>query len=370
MDSQLPSTPKYVHTRANELYQELHAFVLQSRPGTPLASENALARKYHVARMTTHKVLQRLEEENLVERRQGVGTFVKGKRIVTMLLPCPEYLEEPYQPLNEDLILQFQGAMKAAMERGMRLETLPVASVNNPDFNLNIIDYEQFSDIGSDSLIVCCPYFCKLYQLFSSRRAKVAIISSQYEHYGYRNYRNEFYTIDADKRGTIRQILDYCHAKGKRRIALAKGNVAEKKYPLNNAYSKWCQEHGMPELFFSFPKENSQSDAFSKGIIADLYEKTQFDALIFQHNGFWNVSGTIQAVLELPPEMLVFGVDFKRYYSPNLAPFPCFTENCFRLGYEAVKILAEAPPQGAVRVFPYEFHALPKDWEECLKASQ
>ncbi len=366
MEKQATVTLKYVHTRANGLYEALHDFIAQLRPGTPLPSENALVRKYQVSRRTVHKVLQRLEEDGLVTRRQGVGVFVNGRRTVTILLPCPDYMTREYQPRNDGFLLGFQGAMTAARELGFSLEALPVAASNNRDFNFSSIDYGRFSEIGPDSMIVCSAYFCTLYQLLRSRRARVAVMGAQYEHYGYRGFRRDFYSVDADMRGALRMILDYCRVKGKRRIALAKCDVAERKYPLNDAYSKWCAEHGMPEIFRSFPEEDYQSDVFSRGVIAAMHRETGFDALIFQHAGFLNVSGTIQEVLELPPEMPVFGVDFQRACSPGLAPFPCCMPDAFKLGYEAVRILAEAPRHGVTRTFPYEFHDLPEDWRESL----
>lgn len=364
MDARSSSGRKYAHTRAGALYEELCRLAAQLRPGTPFPSENALARKYRVSRTTAHKVMQWLESDGAVICRRGVGAFVSGRRTVTMLLPCPDYMTDDYQPRNDVFMLHFQGAMKAARDLGLSLKTLPVAPFNNPDFNLCGIDYEQFSEIGPDSLVVCSEYFCKLYPLLQSRGAKAAVMGYQYEHYGYRHYHNEFYTVDADLRGAVRRILDHCLAAGHRRIALVKCNVAEKKYPLNNAYSKWCAEHDMPELFYSFPDEDGQSDVFSEGLISNLYGEIHFDALIFQHSGFRNVSGTIQEVLGLPPEMPVFGVNFNRSYSPGLAPFPCCTIDAFRLGYEAVRILRDAPQHGTTRTYPYLFHDFPADRQE------
>jgi GntR family transcriptional regulator len=45
-------------------------------PGTPLPSENELAERCHVNRLTARAVLQELERRHLVRRVQGRGTFV------------------------------------------------------------------------------------------------------------------------------------------------------------------------------------------------------------------------------------------------------------------------------------------------------
>lgn len=47
-------------------------------PGDKLPSEYDLAKKYRVSRMTVREALRALEEEGIVARKQGVGTFVKA----------------------------------------------------------------------------------------------------------------------------------------------------------------------------------------------------------------------------------------------------------------------------------------------------
>ncbi|WP_243095497.1 GntR family transcriptional regulator [Thermus thalpophilus] len=63
--------PKYM-----DLAQRLREEVLQKPPGAPLPPERALAEAYGVSRDSVRKALDLLEEEGLVVRRQGSGTFV------------------------------------------------------------------------------------------------------------------------------------------------------------------------------------------------------------------------------------------------------------------------------------------------------
>jgi len=48
-------------------------------PGTGLPSEDELARQFGVSRVTLRAAMASLEQYGLVERRQGVGTFVKDR---------------------------------------------------------------------------------------------------------------------------------------------------------------------------------------------------------------------------------------------------------------------------------------------------
>jgi GntR family transcriptional regulator len=57
------------------------------KPADKLPSEYKLAKKYGVSRMTLREALRALEEEGLVARKQGAGTFVKAssQRIKSIL---------------------------------------------------------------------------------------------------------------------------------------------------------------------------------------------------------------------------------------------------------------------------------------------
>lgn len=59
------------------LREAIHAKVLQR--DTPIPAERDLAGEYAVSRITVRKALLGLEEEGLLSRRRGAGTFVAGR---------------------------------------------------------------------------------------------------------------------------------------------------------------------------------------------------------------------------------------------------------------------------------------------------
>ena len=67
--------------RAQRVYAALRDHILRDAPpeGSKLPSHTELAAEYGVAPLTVRQVLARLEEEGLVSREQGRGTFIRNR---------------------------------------------------------------------------------------------------------------------------------------------------------------------------------------------------------------------------------------------------------------------------------------------------
>ena len=64
------------------------------QPGTRLPSERELVQEFGCARMTVHRALRELEEEGLIERRQGSGSFVAELHPISNLLRVRDIADE------------------------------------------------------------------------------------------------------------------------------------------------------------------------------------------------------------------------------------------------------------------------------------
>ena len=64
------------------------------QPGTRLPSERELVQEFGCARMTVHRALRELEEEGLIERRQGSGSFVAELHPISNLLRVRDIHDE------------------------------------------------------------------------------------------------------------------------------------------------------------------------------------------------------------------------------------------------------------------------------------
>ena len=74
--------------RAQRVYEALHDRILRGElaPGEKLPPHTELAVDFGVAPLTVRQVLARLEEEGLVSREQGRGTFVRAPAVPAVLI--------------------------------------------------------------------------------------------------------------------------------------------------------------------------------------------------------------------------------------------------------------------------------------------
>lgn len=72
------ATPAYLQLKA-QLTRAIEEGLLT--PGQALPSERELARRLKLSRMTVRRSLEELESDNVIERRQGSGTYVLPRRL-------------------------------------------------------------------------------------------------------------------------------------------------------------------------------------------------------------------------------------------------------------------------------------------------
>lgn len=98
---------------AKPLYSQMEDLILEKlktgewAPGTMIASENELSRKFGISRMTVRNVLTKLSQEGLLSRIPGKGTFVAESKIVAKSLSYAgirEQLEQMGYEVSTELL--------------------------------------------------------------------------------------------------------------------------------------------------------------------------------------------------------------------------------------------------------------------------
>ena len=85
------STPAYQQVKSHVLAQ-IHAGVWKE--GDAIPGEEALARSFGVSRMTVNRALRELSDEQIVERRQGSGTYVAQHKYQSTLVEIRNIADE------------------------------------------------------------------------------------------------------------------------------------------------------------------------------------------------------------------------------------------------------------------------------------
>ena len=82
--------------KAIPLYYQLETILRRKilsgdyKPETPLPSEDMLAEEYQVSRITVRQALSSLEQDGLVLRQRGKGTFVSEKAWISACRCSPD----------------------------------------------------------------------------------------------------------------------------------------------------------------------------------------------------------------------------------------------------------------------------------------
>lgn len=250
-----PSTGKTgLRAEALALLKDLRTIISESSPGRMLPSEWILARKYNISRNTVAKTLKILVDEGLIERQVGRGTLVKGKSVITFLLPCPDFLSSH---LDSACIMrdQMQGAMTAARERNLGFEMIAVSPTNDP----NQIDFSQLGHINAGSMVILGNWFRKTFPLLFERQAQVAMITKGVFPYGYAQYAKTWHRLNIDCNQGVTAALDLLVRQGCRKIILIGQYIAEARHPVASAYQKYMAKKGMPAKILELHYEDDES---------------------------------------------------------------------------------------------------------------
>jgi DNA-binding transcriptional regulator YhcF (GntR family) len=130
--------------KAMRIYEVLRGEIVggQMPIGAKLPSHVELASKYGVAPLTVRQVLARLEDEHLVSRQQGRGTFVTGREAPAVLLAVGG------QEMCEKLHTCLSNAGHSAILVSRRTQALAVLNERNSSIRLIFSELNTLSKAG------------------------------------------------------------------------------------------------------------------------------------------------------------------------------------------------------------------------------
>lgn len=108
--------------RHEEISDHLRSCIMSGNlaTGAQLPSENDLCEQFEVSRVTVRRALQTLDQENLIDRRQGVGSFVRAPQMTQGLVRLTDFSQDMaragLEAVSRTLFMGIENAPISVME--------------------------------------------------------------------------------------------------------------------------------------------------------------------------------------------------------------------------------------------------------------
>jgi|GEM_PF-3885398 DNA-binding LacI/PurR family transcriptional regulator len=162
----------------NKQIKDIHDYIInliaeeKLRPGERVPSGEELAATFKTGRMNGHRAVKELENEGIVKRSRGLGTFVSQAvspaAIQQFLNPSEKYIHLLYSFRN-DLIIHWNDRTVSILESELRRKGFIVIHKEYPDIDTeSMIEFiKSLNNAGSCGLILFPEYAGKLDEMLS-----------------------------------------------------------------------------------------------------------------------------------------------------------------------------------------------------------
>lgn len=334
----LKKQPLYV-----QIYQYLKEKIIRGEwePHMQLPTELELAEQFEVSRITSKRALMELENENLIYRRQGSGSFVKemgqnqqlenrnqGEKIISMILPFDG---------SAGLMGYVHGAIEYTTAKGYTLQIH--TTKESPDVERSLLI--EIPQKGVQGIIIYPKEDNKnldiLYDLYLEEYPIIAI-DKYFDSVPLCSIYSD--NFEGGYLGT-----EYLIQKGHEKIAFVSSITIENTSSLRNRYFGYCkalkdyQIHLDKEMAIFKPEQNNGKMDYEK-IIKTLL--TQGATAIQAENDYVAVD-LLKACLELgvavPEQVSIIGFDNLEFTAYVEVPLTTIEQNFFGFGQKAAQRL-------------------------------
>ena len=310
--------------------------------GSRLPVEQELAQHLNVARDTLRDALRILEEERLIERIPGKGTFVRTREkesgnVITFLLPCADILADRIGYRTSLITREMLcGAMIEGNKQKLRIETIAVSPTNRNDD----IDWHALSHLDeSGKVIVFTLWYKPLFQFLADRGVRVALITLGNENRcrGCQDFTDRWIHLHEDVPAVMREADFFLRTEYEcmRTCIIANNYLGEDA----ETFSLFLNAPSPGLVFFT----RDADDRKYKSGLNDLYKHYQFDGLFLQVPYFhsFDYGKTLNDNLGLPAKVRLLTYCETPYSTRLPIRVPALNFNFRELGAAAVRLLKD-----------------------------
>ena len=319
------------------IMQELRQRIESSLPGTRLPSENALALKFNMARMTVTRAFNQLEQEGLIERRKGCGSFVKGMRTVTFFLPYPEFIVEQ-GCMAETFRTRLHGAIRASQDLRLKLNIFPVLKEKDSFYSSQV-----FRDFSPANLVITSSLIPESFQYLFEHKIRTVMFYDKMLSHGEKQYTYDWIIMEKDNAQAISSAMEKLRERNCRKTAAVTfgGNTT--------VFSDLPQDITVLQ-----PCSNCNTREKQQIFLRDACKQHGFDGLLL-HTDNVICAESVNRYYDLPDDISVIGMDIPQEKRLLEQPFCACESGEGIMGYDAVKYLAESPRMGIRKKYEYFF---------------
>lgn len=311
------------------------------RPGARLPSEAELTRRFKVSRMTVVKAIQQLQQEGLLVRRVGSGTYASGQNDTEGLsfgLLIPDLGQtEIFEPICRGMMrspsvkkhsLSWGHALSIAHDKEVEAESLCQSFINQGVAGVFFapVEFTTHQDVNG-----------RILRALDKARIPVILLDRDVVMYPRRsNY--DLVGLDNQRAGFI--VTDHLIRQGGSRIGFfARNDSAETVEARIAGYHEALYLHDLP-VSRRFLMRGDASD--KKFVEASIREERVDSIMCANDLTAANLMQTILALgLRIPEDIRIAGVDDVKYASLLPIPLTTFRQPCDEIGAACMSAMLE-----------------------------
>ncbi|EHI70442.1 GntR family transcriptional regulator [Streptococcus ictaluri] len=318
---------------AELLYKKIYHFIKNQidqgdlKEGDRLPTEKELSQQFSVSRITSKRALVELEQEGLITRTRGKGSFIRHQK---------EVIPSQYQDIL--LILPFasdfelgdyaKGIMEVAAEKGYRLMVQLASQVKMEELN----DYQGIIFYPEDvNHSIDLPFYCDLHHI------PLVLLDKSLDLFA-------FPSVVADNKGGSYQLTKHLIDQACDRILFVTtesfGEVSSVRDRYLGYLAAMAETDGQARLF---SKEALQSkEDFLEYLLEDLLAHKELKTGLVMENDWLAISLIqllIQSSLTIPDQVAIVGFDNNQASSLLNPTLTTAGQNFYQMGKEAAELL-------------------------------
>jgi DNA-binding LacI/PurR family transcriptional regulator/biotin operon repressor len=320
---------------SKQILKELRERIGKLKKDDRFLSESSLGAEFNISRMTANKINNQLVNEGLLYRVKGSGTYVKTphgpEQAIRFLVPCPDYF---LFDCTYDLRLLLAGILESSKHTDIRIQTVPVSKVNNPQR----IDWDELEDFNSETTVIVGGFWFKeIFSFLRKRKCKVifcdlhAATENSYPKYFF-NWTILRFDVHKEMSDTVKKLA----SDGFRRIGYV-FDAYFQDHPLNTGFKSGICEAGM---------KFSPEQAIYSGNIDDFFTAVQsaaknFDVLLLSSPALVRQTLLIlqSSGQKVPEDIALISFGDTRNLSRLEPPVSAVAVPFFKMGQEIIELL-------------------------------